>query len=89
MGSLWESKTCVKKTTRPLNLCFVYQGGLDLSKEALLASVGQRAAKLLAVKVGDSPKVCQFGHYSQSACMHTRPGLSSTRVQSFSEFERQ
>ena len=36
-------------------------GGLDLSKEVLWVSVGQRTAKLQFVKVGDLKKILPLG----------------------------
>ena len=39
-----------------LNRNYVNRGGLDLSKDVLWVSVGQRAAKLHAVKVGGLKK---------------------------------
>ena len=47
----------VKSTARLLNINCVNKGGLDLSKEVLWASVGQRAAVLQAVKVGGQKKI--------------------------------
>ena len=38
---------------RLLNRACINRKGLDLSKEVLWGSVGQRAAKIQAVKVGD------------------------------------
>ena len=43
----------LKSAARLLNIDCVNKGGLDLSKEVLWVSVGQRAADLQAVKVGD------------------------------------
>ena len=43
----------VKSAARLLNIDCVNKRGLDLSKEVLWVSVGQRAADLQAVKVGD------------------------------------
>ena len=42
----------MKSAARLLDKDFVYKGGLDLSKEVLCVSVGQRAAVLRVVKVG-------------------------------------
>ena len=56
MRSLWEGKTYAKNTTSPLNLCYVLKKGLDLSILKNLGSVGQRASKLPAVKVGGHKK---------------------------------
>ena len=41
-----------KSPARLLNRDYFNKGGLDLSKEVLWVSVGQRAADLPAVKVG-------------------------------------
>ena len=42
----------IKSASRLLDRHYVNRGGLDLSKEVLWVSVGQRAKELLAVKVG-------------------------------------
>ena len=44
---------CVKSAARLLDIDCVNKRDLDLSKEVLLVFVGQRAAELRAVKVGD------------------------------------
>ena len=46
-----------KSAARVLNRNCVNKVGLDLSKEVLWASVGQRAAVLQAVKVGGQKKI--------------------------------
>ena len=46
-----------QSAARLLDIDFVNKGGLDLSKEALWVSAGQRAAVLWAVKVGGKKKV--------------------------------
>ena len=51
---------CIKSAARLLNIIIVNKKGLDLSKEVLLASVGQRAAVLQAVKVGGQKKFCRL-----------------------------
>ena len=43
---------CIKSAARLLNINCVNNRALDLSKEVLWVSVGQRAAELWAVKVG-------------------------------------
>ena len=43
----------MKGTARLLNRHYVDRGGLDLFKEVLRFFVGQRAAELPAIKVGD------------------------------------
>ena len=50
---------CIKSAARLLDKDCINKGGLDLSKEVLLASVGQRAAVLQAVKVGGQKKFCR------------------------------
>ena len=45
-----------------------------------MGSVGQRAAKLLAFKVGGLKKVCRFGYYSLSVNMGVWPRFDSVRV---------
>ena len=46
----------IKSAARILNRNCVNKGGLDLSKNVLWVSVGQRAAELPAVKVGGVKK---------------------------------
>ena len=57
MRSLWMEIKCVKSATRLLDRIWVNKEDLDLSKELLWASVGQRAAVLQAVKVGGQKKI--------------------------------
>ena len=47
----------IKSAGRVLNRDYVNKGGLDLSKEVLWVSVGQRAADLQAVKVGGQKRI--------------------------------
>ena len=47
----------IKSAARILNRNCVNKGGLDLSKNVLWVSVGQRAADLRAVKVGGQQKI--------------------------------
>ena len=47
----------VKSASRLLNRVWVNIRGLDLSKEVLWVSVGQRVAELRAVKVRDQEKI--------------------------------
>ena len=49
---------CIKSATRLLNSNLVNKGGLDLSKEVLWVSVGQRVAEQPAIKVGGQKKFC-------------------------------
>ena len=48
---------CIDCATRLFNIDYVNKRGLDLSKEVLWVSVGQRAAVLRAVKVGGQKKI--------------------------------
>ena len=52
---------CIKSATRLLDIYSVNNRGLDLSKEVLWVSVGQRAAELLAIKVGGQKKILPSG----------------------------
>ena len=61
MGSLLQGKTYPKNPASLLERVCVNRRGLDLSKEVLLVSVGQRAAKIQAVKVGDLKKILRRG----------------------------
>ena len=51
----------IKSAARVLNRNCVNKGGLDLSKNVLWVSVGQRAADLRAVKVGGQQKILPSG----------------------------
>ena len=42
---------CIKKAARLLNKDYIKRRGLDLSKEVLWVSVGQRTAELPVIKV--------------------------------------
>ena len=52
---------CIKSAAKLLNKDCIKKGGLDLFKEVLWISVGQRAAVLQAVKVGGQKKILPFG----------------------------
>ena len=52
---------CIKSAARLLDIDCVNKRGLDLSKEVLWVSVGQRAAELRAVKVGGQKKFLPSG----------------------------
>ena len=47
---------CIKSAARLLDINCVNKGDLDLSKQVLWVSVGQRAAVLQAVKAGGKKK---------------------------------
>ena len=51
----------IKSAARVLNRDCVNKRGLNLSKEVLRVSVGQRASDLRAVKVGGQKKILPFG----------------------------
>ena len=67
MRSLWMEIKCVKSATRLLDRIWVNKGGLDLSKEVLWVSVGQRAAVLQAVKVGGQKKFCRSPRFDPAS----------------------
>ena len=48
---------CIKRAARLLDIDCVNKGGLDLFKEVLWVSVGQKAAVLKAVKVGGQKEI--------------------------------
>ena len=52
-----------KSVVRVLNKDCVYKRGLNLSKEVLWVSKGQRIAVLRAIKVGDPKKICQLPRF--------------------------
>ena len=52
MRSLSTEIKCIKSAARLLDIDCVNKGGLDLFKKLLWVFVGQRAAKIRAVKVG-------------------------------------
>ena len=56
MRSLWTEIKYIKSAARVLDRDFVKKGGLDLSKEVLWVSIGQRAAEQSAIKVGGLKK---------------------------------
>ena len=49
---------CIKSAARLSNIDCVNKRGLDLSKEVLWVSIGQRAAVLQAIKAGSQKKIC-------------------------------
>ena len=51
----------IKSPSTLLESVYVNKGGLDLSKEVLWVSVGQRAPELQAVKVGGQQKILPIG----------------------------
>ena len=57
MRSLWTEIKYVKSAARLLDRDCINKRGLDLSKEVLWISVGQRAAELQAFKVGDQNNI--------------------------------
>ena len=63
MRVLWMEIKYIKSASRLLNRAWVNKGGLDLSKEVLWVSVGQRAAELLAIKIGGQKKFCQMAKF--------------------------
>ena len=57
MRVLWMEIKYTKSAARLLNRVWVNKGGLDVSKEVLWDSVGQRVAVLQAVKVGGQKEI--------------------------------
>ena len=64
----------VKCAARLFYRNLVKKGGLDLSKEVLWISVGQRAADLRAVKVRGNKKFCRLARFESAL---PAPGKSS------------
>ena len=58
---------CIKSAARLLDKDSVNKGGLDISKEVLWVSVGQRAAVLQAVKVGSQKKFCRSPRFEPAS----------------------
>ena len=56
----------VKSAARLLDRNCVNKRGLDLSKEVLWVSVGQRAAEIRAVKIGGQKKFCRSARFEPS-----------------------
>ena len=61
MRSLWQDKTYLWNASSLLNRDWVNRWDLDLSKEVLWVSGGQRAAELPAIKVGGKKKILPNG----------------------------
>ena len=61
MRVLWMEIKYIKSASRLLDRAWVNKGGLDLSKEVLWVSVGQRAAEQPAIKVGGQKKILPSG----------------------------
>ena len=69
------SKTYPKNAASLLDRVCVNRRGLDLSKEVLSVSVGQRTAKAQAFKVGDLQKSCRSARVEPTAgCLGSSPG---------------
>ena len=62
---------CIKSAARLLDKDCVNKRGLDLSKEVLWASVGQREAEIWAVKVGDKKRFCRLAQFGAALPMPT------------------
>ena len=63
MRLLWTEIKCIISAARLFNKDSVNKKGLDLSKEVLWVSKGQRIAVLRAIKVGDPKKICQLPRF--------------------------
>ena len=77
MRSLRQSIIDPKNAAELLKWLYIFQMGLELSI-LLMGSVGQRAAKLLAVNVGGLKKKSAIRPQPQSASL---PGFNSGRSQ--------
>ena len=60
----------LKSAARLLNRSYVNRRGLDLSKELLWISLGQRAAELPAVKVRDKKIFCCSAQFEPNSPAH-------------------
>ena len=67
MRSFWTEIKYIKSVARVLDRNCANKGDLDLSKEVLRVSVGQRAADLKAVKVGGQKKFCWSARFEPSS----------------------
>ena len=61
MRVFWTEIKYLERAARLLNRDYVNRRGLDLSKEVVWVSVGQRAAELPAIKVGSQKRTLTFG----------------------------
>ena len=61
MGSLGQGKISLKNAVSLFIRDYGNKRGLDLSKEVLWVSVGQKTAKLQVVKVGELKKILPLG----------------------------
>ena len=84
MRSLWLSKTYLYNATSLSIRKYFNRGVLDISKDVLWVSVGQRTAKLQAVKVGDLRKILLHG---RTRTKRGRPGFESWTIRSSSKFD--
>ena len=73
MRVLWMEIKYIKSASRLLDRNWVNKRGLDLSKEVLWVSVGQRAAELPAIKVGGKKKFCQASGLVRTRFAHAGP----------------
>ena len=60
MRVFWMKIKYITSAFRLMNRVWVNKGGLDLSKEVLWVFLGQRAAKLPAIKLGGLKKICHL-----------------------------
>ena len=65
MRLLWMEIKYVKSVARVLDRNWVNKGGLDLSKEVLWDSVGQRAKEVQAIKVAGEKKSAALQRVAQ------------------------
>ena len=70
MRVLWTEIKYIKSAARLLNINWVNKQGLDLSKEVLWVSFGQRGAELPAVKVGGLKKNLVIQPIADESCLN-------------------
>ena len=58
---------CIESAARLLNIDCVNKRGLDLFKEVLWVSVGQRAAEIRVVKIGGQQKILPISPHAGDA----------------------
>ena len=74
MRVFWTEVKYIKSAARLMDRDYVNRRGLDLSKELLWVSVGQRAAEIPAIKDGDLKKFCRS---AQRGRVGFEPGRSA------------
>ena len=63
MRVFWTAIKYLKNAACLFDREYVNRGGLDISNEVMWVALGQRAAELLAVKVGGWKKFCNSAQF--------------------------